>query len=156
MATATTDDRVLTLSRVIAASPEKLFDAWTKPDIILKWWGPEGATVTDHSLDVRIGGAWKTAFLNAGNRFVCSGIYKLIERPRRLALTWAWQQPDGERGHETVVEVSFEKIERGTRMTIVQKTFADAGQTALHNQGWTSSLNKFVRLFVKPDKEDMP
>jgi glutathione S-transferase len=62
-------------------------------------------------------------------------------------MTWAWMQPDGQRGHETVVDVSFEKVERGTRMTLVHQTFTDAEQTRLHNQGWTSSLEKLVRLF---------
>ena len=147
---AKSDDRVLTLSRVIGASPEKLFDAWTKPDLVLKWWGPEGATVAEHELDIRVGGKWMTALDNSmgGGRFVCSGIYKVIDRPRRIAFTWAWQQPDGSRGHETIVDVAFEKIERGTRMTIVQKTFQDAEQRALHNQGWTSTLNKLERMFA--------
>lgn len=144
----TGDDRVLTISRVIATSPEKLFDAWTKPDIILKWWGPEGSSVEEHELDIRVGGGWKTTFLNPdGNFYACGGIYKVIDRPRHLAMTWAWMQPDGQRGHETMVDVSFEKVERGTLMTLVQKTFADARQTDLHNQGWTSSLDRLVRLF---------
>jgi hypothetical protein len=46
-----------------------------------------------------------------------------------------------------VVEVSFEKVARGTLMTLVQNTFQTPEQRALHNQGWTSSLVKLVRLF---------
>lgn len=148
MTDAVADDRVLTISRVIATTPEKLFDAWTKPDTILLWWGPEGATVPEHRLDVRVGGDWRTAFDNPdGNRYVCSGTYAVIERPKRLAFTWAWQQPDGSRGHETMVEVSFEPVARGTRMTLIQKTFQSAEQAGLHNRGWTSTLNKLDRLF---------
>jgi uncharacterized protein YndB with AHSA1/START domain len=144
-----TDDRVLTISRVIAASPEKLYDAWTNPEVMLKWWGPEGVTVPEHRLDIRVGGGWKTTMLQpTGNRVVCSGVYRLLDRPRRVAMTWAWTQPDGQRGHETVVDVSFEKVERGTRMTLVQKTFANAEQEALHNQGWTSSLDKLEGMFA--------
>jgi uncharacterized protein YndB with AHSA1/START domain len=145
----TTDDRVLTLSRVIATTPEKLFDAFTKPDIVLKWWGPEGATVGEHTLDIRVGGAWKTALVNTvgGSTFVCSGVYKTIERPRRIAFTWAWLQPDGTRGHDTLVDVSFEKVERGTRLTIVHKTFENETQRDLHGKGWNSTLNKLVLLF---------
>lgn len=144
----TSDDRVLTLSHVIAASPEKLFDAWTKPDMMLRWWGPEGATVAAHELDIRVGGRWMTELAGSmGGTHVCSGVYKVIERPRRLAFTWAWGQPDGSRGHETLVDVAFEKVDRGTRLTIVQKTFQDSRQRDLHEQGWTSTLTKLDRLF---------
>ena len=119
----TSDDRVLTISRVIATSPEKLFDAWTTPETILRWWGPEGSSVSEHELDIRVGGGWSTTFLNPdGNRYACSGVYRVIDRPRRLAMTWAWMQPDGQRGHETVVDVSFDKVERGTRMTSMLKS----------------------------------
>src|SRR3954470_7892333 len=104
------DDRVLTVSRIIATTPEKLFDAFTKPDILLKWWGPEGATIGDHELDIRVGGRRPTAIVNSmgGGTFVTSGTYKTIERPRRIAFTWAWLQENGERGQETLVDVSFE------------------------------------------------
>src|SRR5262245_25807613 len=122
------------MSRMIATSPEKLFDAWTRPDIMLKWWGPEGASVGRHEFDVRVGGGWLTALVNSlgGGINTCSGVYTAIERPRRLAFTWAWTQPDGSRGHETVVDVSFEKVERGTLMTIVQQTFENAQQRDMH------------------------
>ncbi len=148
MMEAAADERVLTISRVIATSPERLFDAWTKPDLILQWWGPEGAGIPEHRMDVKVGGAWRTAFDNPdGNRYVCSGTYEVLERPHRLAFTWAWQQPDGQRGHETVVEVNFEKVARGTRMTLVQKTFQVQEQAIRHNAGWSSSFEKLVRLF---------
>ncbi len=39
---------------------------------------------------------------------------------------WAWLQPDGTRGHETVVDVRLEKVDGGTRMALTQKTFATA------------------------------
>jgi uncharacterized protein YndB with AHSA1/START domain len=145
---ATTDDRALTISQVIAASPERLFDAFTKPEVMLKWWGPEGAHVGEHRFDVRVGGAWLTALENsmAGGTNTLSGVYRVIDRPRRLAFTWAWTQPDGTRGHETVVDISFEKVAAGTLMTIVQKAFVDAQQAALHGQGWDSTLRKLVRM----------
>jgi len=149
MTEAASDDRVLTVSRVIATTPEKLFDAFTKPDILLKWWGPEGASVGDHELDIRVGGRWRTALENSmGGTFVCSGVYKAIERPRHIAFTWAWLQENGERGHETLVDVSFEKVERGTRLTVVQKTFENGAQRDLHGQGWNSTFNKLEQLFA--------
>ena len=83
----------------------------------------------------------------AGDGQVCSGVYTVLDRPRRLGLTWGWLRPDGTRGHETVIDVTFEKVDGGTLMTLNQKTFQSAEQSVLHNQGWTSTFNKLVRLF---------
>jgi uncharacterized protein YndB with AHSA1/START domain len=150
MAEAASDDRVLTVSRVIAASPEKLFEAFTVPEIMLRWWGPEGASVADHALDIRVGGSWRTALANSMGQdtAICSGVYTAIERPRHIAFTWAWQQADGSRGAETFVDVSFERIDRGTRLTVVQKTFATIEQRDLHGRGWNSTFNRLERLFA--------
>jgi uncharacterized protein YndB with AHSA1/START domain len=143
------DDRVLRLARFIAASPEKLFDAWTKPDILLKWWGPEGAKVGKHQLDIRSGGQWSTELANSmGGSYTCCGVYQHIDRPRRIVFTWAWLQPDGSRGHETLVEVTFDRAEKGTFLTVVQSTFEDREQRNQHMQGWASTLVKLERLLA--------
>ena len=67
MTDARADDRILSISRVIRTSPEELFDAWTDPRLLLKWWGPEGTTIPDYTFEVRVGGAWKTTMMNAAN-----------------------------------------------------------------------------------------
>jgi uncharacterized protein YndB with AHSA1/START domain len=145
---ARTDDRVLSITRVIRTSPEKLFDAWTDPRLLLQWWGPEGTTIPEYAFDVNVDGAWRTVMVDAaGDRRVCSGTYTVLERPSRLAFTFGWLQPDGTRGHETVVDVRLERIEGGTRMALTQKTFATAEQAGFHNQGWSSSLDKLTRMF---------
>src|SRR5437870_2096062 len=46
-------------SRVINASIEKLFQAWTDPAILQRWWGPAGFTNTFHEFDLRPGGKWR-------------------------------------------------------------------------------------------------
>jgi uncharacterized protein YndB with AHSA1/START domain len=149
MTDARTDDRILSISRVIRTSPEELFDAWTDPLLLLKWWGPEGTTIPDYTFEVRVGGAWKTTMMNAaGDPLVCSGVYTVLDRPRRLGLTWGWLKPDGTRGHETAIDVTFEKAAGGTLMTLTQKTFQSAEQSGFHNQGWASSFNKLVQLFA--------
>ena len=75
MTDATTDDRILSISRVIKTTPEELFEAWTDPRLLLKWWGPEGTTVPDYTFDIRVGGAWKTTMMNAaGDGQACADL----------------------------------------------------------------------------------
>lgn len=51
-------DREIVSSRVIQTAQEKVFRAWTDPDILQKWWGPAGFTNTFYEFDLRPGGKW--------------------------------------------------------------------------------------------------
>ncbi len=139
------DDNILRIERVFAATPQQLFDAWTKADQLVRWWGPEGASTPHHDLDVREGGAWITTMRHKdGGENTVSGIYRIIEPPKRLVFTWAWHN-DGTRGHESEVALDFEPVDGGTRMVLVQKTFQSADMRDKHRMGWTSSFNDLAR-----------
>ena len=75
-----------------------------------------------------------------------SGVYNTIDPPRRLVFTWAWDDDDGVRGHETQVTVPLEPTPGGTRLRLVQEDFQNREVRDLHNGGWSSSLNKLQRL----------
>ena len=137
------DNHVLRIEREFSASPEVVYDAWTDPEILVQWWGPEGMTTPISSLDVQEGGRWTTTMMNdEGGKRTCSGAYKVLDRPNRLLFTWAWSDEKGKRGHETDIEVSFAKSATGTLMTLVQGRFEDANNRDMHNMGWSSSFNK--------------
>src|SRR6202011_773557 len=96
-----TEATVLRLERLIPAPPENVFDAWTEPQILAQWWGPEGFTTPSPQVDLRVGGSYRTVMIAAdGGEFIATGTYRGIERPRRLIFTWAWEK-EGARGHET-------------------------------------------------------
>lgn len=142
-------DRTLVIERVFKASPDKVFKAWTDPAILVKWWGPEGFETPDAQLDVRPGGTWRSVMVSPdGTSHVVSGVYREISPPKRLVLTWGWQQPDGKRGHETVVELTFDPVPGGTRLRLLQRVFDSADQRNNHHQGWTSSFNDLERLLA--------
>ena len=54
-----TDDRQLILTRLIAASPEKVWRCWTDPTLLPRWFGPDGFTCTTKEIDLREGGLWR-------------------------------------------------------------------------------------------------
>jgi uncharacterized protein YndB with AHSA1/START domain len=140
------EDQVLRLERMIAAPPERLFELWTEPGELVKWWGPDGYDIPEHALDVRPGGRWRTTMRSPeGTRHTVSGVYRAIEPPRRVVFTWAWDQDDGSRGHETEVTVTFEPAPGGTRLVLLQQTFQNAQARDNHQKGWTSSLDCLAR-----------
>jgi uncharacterized protein YndB with AHSA1/START domain len=81
-----------------------------------------------------------------GDLHTVSGVYRTIDKPRRLVFTWGWDDDKGVRGHETEVTVTFEPAPGGTRMVLLQQTFKDKDQRDKHNQGWTSSFECLARV----------
>ena len=144
-------DKVLRMERIIAATPERLFALWTEPEELIKWWGPEGFTTPQHDMDVRPGGRWRTTMHSPdGKDHTVSGIYRVIEPPRRVVFTWGWDDDNGMRGHETEVTVTFAPAPGGTRMVLLQQNFADKDSRGRHDHGWTSSFVCLEREAVKP------
>jgi uncharacterized protein YndB with AHSA1/START domain len=140
------DDRVLRLERLIAAPPERVFALWTEPALLVQWWGPEGYDLPTRELDVRPGGRWRTTMRRPdGARVTASGVYRVIDKPRRLVFTWAWDEDDGTRGHETEVTVTFQAAPGGTRLALVQQRFRGKAERDRHDHGWSSSFDRLAR-----------
>ena len=141
------NDSVLEMERLIPAPPERVFEYWTEPELVAKWFGPGDFDVPSSQLDLRPGGKWRTTIRSPeGKLRTVSGVYSAIEPPRRLVFTWAWDDDDGVRGHETEVTVTLEPTPGGTRLRLVQEDFQNREVRDRHNGGWASSLSKLERL----------
>jgi uncharacterized protein YndB with AHSA1/START domain len=138
------DDWILRLERLIPAPPERVFEFWTEPEQLAKWWAPDGYDVSVRALEVRPGGRWTTTMRSAdGRTLTISGVYRAMEPPKRLVFTWAWDDDKGKRGHETEITVTFAPVPGGTQLKLVQQTFETAKERDRHSGGWTST---FARL----------
>jgi uncharacterized protein YndB with AHSA1/START domain len=141
------NDNVLEMERLIPAPPERVFEYWTEPELVAKWFGPGDFDVPNSHLDLRPGGKWRTTIRSPeGQLRTVSGVYSTIDPPRRLVFTWAWDDDSGVRGHETQVTVTLEPTPGGTRLRLVQEDFQNRDVRDRHNGGWASSLSKLQRL----------
>jgi uncharacterized protein YndB with AHSA1/START domain len=52
-------DRQVALTRMVPAPVERVFEVWTAPEHLERWWGPDGFTTTTHEIDIRPGGTWR-------------------------------------------------------------------------------------------------
>jgi len=136
-------ETTLRLTRTLDAPIAMVFDAWTVPEQIVEWWGPEGCHVPEYRIDARAGGAWRTVMRTPNGDHVVSGVFHEINRPNRVVFTWAWET-DGERGHETVVTVDLRDLGERTELTLTQREFETAESCEAHEQGWTSSLTSLA------------
>lgn len=81
-----TADREMILSRLINAPRTLVFDAFTDPEHIGNWWGPDGFTITTTVRDVRVGGMWRFMMHGPdGTDYPNRIVYTEIVRPERIA-----------------------------------------------------------------------
>ncbi len=77
-------DREIVLSRVIDAPREMVFDAWTDPEQLAEWFGPNGLKIETHEIDIRPGGVWRFDMVGWGTRFDNRMKFLRIERPHLI------------------------------------------------------------------------
>ncbi len=140
-------ETTLRLERLIPSPPELLFALWTEPAQLVRWWAPEGYEASVDDLDTRPGGRWRVTMRRTdGGVVVTSGIYRIVEPPRRLVFTWAWEDESGARGHETEVVVSFEAAPGGTRVVLLQRRFESKQARDNHTVGWSSAFDRLTKI----------
>ena len=140
----------LRLERLIAASPETLFALWVDPAQLVRWWAPDGFTASVDALETMPGGRWRVVLQGPdGAAPSMSGVYRIVEPPRRLAFSWAWDGENGARGHESEVSVNFDAVPGGTRLVLVHQGFEGQPARNRHNNGWTAALNNLTDVASK-------
>jgi uncharacterized protein YndB with AHSA1/START domain len=137
----------LTVTRVIAADREVVFDAWTQPEHIKKWSAPEGMDIPISEVDLTVGGRFHLQMKNTeGDTHNARGIYQEIDRPTRLVYSWAWDEhPDH---GQSLITVEFKAVEGGTEVVMVHSGLPDEKSVTDHEGGWTSCLNRLEGLYT--------
>jgi uncharacterized protein YndB with AHSA1/START domain len=137
----------LTLTRVIAAPPEKVFRAWIEPEAMKRWFAPSDAfTVPEVETDPRVGGAYRIVMLAPdGERHCVRGVYREMTPPRRLVFTWAWESTPE---RESLVTVELKAQAGKTQLMLKHEQFADAEARDKHEQGWVGCLDRLARALA--------
>ena len=111
--------RQLVMTRVFNAPRRRVFQAYTDPKLIPKWWGPRSQATTVDAMDVRNGGKWRYVSRDTdGTDYGFHGVYKEIVPPERLVSTFEFE---GMPGHVVDEIATFEDLGNKTRLTITSK-----------------------------------
>ncbi len=139
----------LRLSRRFKAPREAVFRAFTDPAALAKWFGPENVNVTKVEVDLRPGGAYSMVFNAAdGDTHGLSGVYREIDPPGRLVMTWVWDH-GGMAGIETLVTIELAEASGETELTLTHEKLPSQEFRELHGQGWTSSFTCLDRVIAE-------
>ena len=134
----------LVMSRVIDAPRERVFQAWSEPAQVARWFAPKPLTLPKCEMDFRSGGTFRMAMRAPdGKEYPFSGVYREIVPPSKLV--WAGEFPDGP-AEQMLTTVVFEEQGKKTKLN-VRQTFAvltpeTEPATKGAKQGWTATLDQ--------------
>jgi uncharacterized protein YndB with AHSA1/START domain len=139
----------VTLHRVIKATPQKVFRAFTEPMAMAAWIPPYGFLCEVHHMDVRVGGSYKMSFTNftTGNAHSFGGKYVEITPNEFLRYTDVFDDPN--LPGEMTTSVWLTKVSVGTELKVVQEGIPSVILAEMCYLGWQDSLDKLIRL-VEP------
>ncbi len=112
---ATPTDREVVVTRIFAAPRTLVFDAYTQPELLKRWYGAPGRSLVICEVDLRVGGAYRFLWRGAGRKDVgMHGVHREVTRPERLVRTERWEDWDA---GEVVETVTFTERDGRTTLT---------------------------------------
>jgi uncharacterized protein YndB with AHSA1/START domain len=122
--------------RTIAASAEELFDAWLDPEALATWMRPGTIHSTVAKVEPHVGGSYEITMLGQSGQIVHKGVYRQIDRPRRLVFTWV---SPGTEQRDTLVTVDFVCVDKRTEVIVTHEQLPESAKPS-HSIGWTRGL----------------
>jgi uncharacterized protein YndB with AHSA1/START domain len=146
-------DNSVSLHRVLKASPEKVYRAFTEANAIASWLPPYGFLCTVQSIDVKEGGSFKMSFHNftTGNGHSFGGKYVEVKPNEFLKYTDTFDDPN--LPGEMVTSIWLKKVSVGTELKVLQENIPAMIPAEMCYLGWQESLDKLMRL-VEPNIPD--
>ena len=146
--TDTTTAAELRLERTFDASAEAVFDAWTNPEVLRRWWaaGPDWETPLAE-VDLREGGSYRLSMRDpeSGMTPTVGGEFIEIRRPERLVYTWTWEDMPESPSAGSVVTVEFAEQDGRTTVTLLHTGLGTDESRAQHEHGWHACLDNLER-----------
>jgi uncharacterized protein YndB with AHSA1/START domain len=132
---------VVRIERTFTAPAEDVFDAWTSPEVMRRWFHCEADWETPEAeVELRVGGKVRIVMRRPdGSEAGAQGEYTLIDRPNRLAMTWTFHDDPS---NEQLMELSFSETEGGTTVLLVNSGISTAGRRDGQDWGWNGCLDQ--------------
>jgi uncharacterized protein YndB with AHSA1/START domain len=114
-------DREIVIARTFNGPARIVFDAWTKPELVSRWWAPQsrGVSIVSCDADVGVGGHYRYVLRHAGNEFAFSGKYTEVTPHSRLVYTQIFE-PTASGANPTdagiIITVTFDEHEGKTHL----------------------------------------
>jgi len=139
-----TEQTTLRMTRTFGAPAGAVFDAWTSPEVLRRWFHAERNWETSEAeVDLRVGGSVRVVMRDPHKDVVYGGggYYTEIDPPRRLAFTWIWD----DRPTRTLIELDFEEADGVTTVHFTHSDLWDEEALRSHEDGWGTCFDNLAR-----------
>jgi len=147
----------LTITRIFDAPREKVWQAWTSPEEIKKWWGPKYFTAPVSKIDLRVGGKYLSCMRGPdGKDYWSTGVYRELVPMERIVVTDSFADEKGNvvpASHygmtgdfplELLVTVTFEELGNKTKMVLRHEGIPLGMMREMTETGWSESFDKLA------------
>ncbi len=141
-------ERAFVITRLLDAPRELVFQAWTRPEHLMRWWGPADFTVTTCEVDFRAGGSYRFCIRSPdGKDFWLRGAYCRIAAPERLDFTCEVDDENGNLYAEEFITVTLAEHAGQTKLTLHIRIAWPAAEAAMLDRmkaSWNRSLDRLA------------
>ena len=138
---------VVRIERTFAASAADVFDAWTSPEVMRRWFhcGADRDT-PEAEVDLRVGGQVRVVMRRPdGTEFEARGEYTLIDRPQRLVMIWTFADDPS---NEQLIELAFSESGGSTTVLMVNSGISTDERREAQDAGWLGCFDELERLLA--------
>ena len=139
-------ETTLVVRKLIPATREEVFAAWTDPESIRQWMCPGDVETTEAQLDVRVGGSYRILMKGKTEDFDHNGVYQVVEPPSKLGFTWISKGTDNQ---PTLVTVEIFERGKQSELVLTHERFPKAQMVERHKGGWSQIADKLAQRFAQ-------
>ncbi|MEM7443922.1 MAG: SRPBCC domain-containing protein [Pseudomonadota bacterium] len=141
-------ERPLVVRRTIPAPREKLFEAFSRRDLLVRWFTPSAdISVEAETFDFVPGGEFRLRYsMPDGRQPVVAGSFERIEPPALIVQSWIWQPPDPLENIPMRVSFQFDEAPGATEIVIRHEKLPSDAACTIHEDGWERALDSLERF----------
>jgi uncharacterized protein YndB with AHSA1/START domain len=139
--------RVVRIERTFDSPVEDVFDAWTSPEVMRRWFHVASDWETPEAeVDLRVGGTVRVVMRRPDGREPgARGQYTVIDRPHRLVMTWSF---DDDPSDEQLIELSFTESGGSTTVVMVNSRISTDERRDSQDEGWRGCFDQLERVLT--------
>ena len=128
-------DTEILITRAFDAPADLIFQAYTTPELVKRWWGFETSEWLACDIDLRVGGQWRYVTRDDDMEVGFHGEYREIDRPHRLVSTEAYEGAPDPDANATVNVVTLDEVDGVTTMTVLVQAPSQEVRDAILESG---------------------